>query len=281
MSVKVAPIVIAPSAEERDPARYRRRRRRISIILGLVTPILLMCLWQLSATRGWVDRRMFSAPSDVGRATRDSIESGLLMRNVRPTLRRIAVGYLLGSTSAVIVGTILGWYGYARAAVRPMLSAMYTIPKLGVLPLFLLVFGLTETAKYAVVAYGMFLLVVLPTIDAVSKVPTSYIEAARSVNTPRWRLFVEVVMPSAMPQIFTTLRLAIGISVLSVIGIEFVASNDGIGNMIWTSWNLFLPERMFVGIIASALLGFLLSQLLRTIEYFVVPWQRSGGRIVL
>lgn len=281
MSIDVSTIVIEPSAEELDPARFRRRRRNISIVLGFLAPALMMVAWQVFAVRGWVDRRLFSAPTDVYHAAGDMIASGMLWDNLVPTMRRISVGYALGASAGVVVGIVLGWYGFARAAFRPMLSALYTVPKLGVLPLFLLIFGLTETAKYAVIAYGMFLLVVLPTMDAVAKVPTSYLEAARSVGTPRLRLFVEVVLPSAMPQIFTTLRLAIGLAVLSVIGIEFVAANDGIGNMIWTSWNLFLPERMFVGIITAALLGFVANQILRIVEHFAVPWQRSGSRVVI
>jgi NitT/TauT family transport system permease protein len=111
-------------------------------------------------------------------------------------------------------------------------------------------------------------------------VPTSYIEAARSLQVRRLPMFVEVIVPASLSRIFTSLRLGVGYAILVVIGTEMVSSNDGIGYLMWSGWNLFRTEQMFVGIVMSALLGGVATTLVSAIERLAMPWRRTGGRIV-
>ena len=273
-------IRIAADAFRNDPATVFQRKKKIGRALAWIAPTVLLILWQISSDQGWIDKRTFASPVEVALAAWDMTASGMLWDNLKVTIQRIGVGYVSGSLVGIVLGTALGWSVLARSAFRPMIRAAQTAPLLGIFPLLLMIFGLGELPKYLMVAFGMSVLVSLGTIDAVAGVPTSYIEAARSLGTPRRQMFLEVVMPAALERIITSLRIGVGLGVLSTIGVEFVAANEGVGRIIWTSWNLFLPADMFVGIIIACLLGVVCNALIDLLQRIVMPWRREGDRVV-
>lgn len=273
-------VVIKPLKRDEDPSGWETRRRWRGRAFATAGPLLILCLWQLASSSGWIDERTFSSPAQVYFATIEMAQSGALLEHLGATGSRISLGYVVGAAFGVVLGLLVGWSDLVRRASRPTLSALYTVPKLGIYPLLLLTFGLGETAKIVLVGISTFLIVVLATIDAVSQVPTSYIEAAKSLNASRLTIFLEVVVPASLSRIFTSLRLGIGHAILVVIGTEMVSSNDGIGYLLWSGWNLFRAEQMFVGIILSALLGVVATALVSAVERLSMPWHREGQRVL-
>jgi sulfonate transport system permease protein len=263
-----------------DPVIASARKKRLGRSLSILAPIALLTFWQIGSSSGFIDFRVFSSPRETAETGWNLIKDGSLWHNLRATIRRIMVGYVSGSVAGILLGTILGTSALARSAIRPILAALQTVPMLGLYPVFLLIFGLGETPKYLVTFWGMTVLMSLGTTDAVANVPTSYLEAARSMRTSRFHMFTQVIMPAALGRIFTSLRIGIGLGVLSVIGVEILLGNEGIGRLIWVSWNNFLPPDMFVGIIVAALLGVCLNALIGLLQRFAMPWQRDGDRIV-
>lgn len=263
---------LVPGAAERDPVRYAKRRRRIETVLAWAVPVVLVLMWQLSANQGWIDVRFFPGPKAIVDASRDLISSGMLVDAIWASSKRILAGYALGVATGVIAGLLLGVFGLMRAALEPTLMTLYVVPKVAVLPLLLLIFGLGDKPKIFAVAITVFFFMWIQTMEAVIATNPGYQEAMRSFDATRWQMFRSMYLPSALPQIFVAARLCAGISVLVMVSVEFVQGNDGVGYLIWNSWSLFLATRMYVGIVAVSLMGLLFSMLIKSIGRRVLPW---------
>ncbi|AII10539.1 hypothetical protein EP51_40500 (plasmid) [Rhodococcus opacus] len=269
-------LLVTPGAADRDPIRHARHRRRQHLLLGWLTPVVFLALWQLAASTGWIDTRFFPSPVSIGATAVELLGAGTLEHNVWVSTQRIILGFLLGVLVGVATGMLLGLSRIARSALEPFLSALYTIPKLALLPLLLLIFGLGELPKILLVALGVFFLMWITVVEAILDIPEVYEEAARSFGASPWMTFRHVTFPAALPQIFVGMRLAIGNAVLVLIGIEFVQSDDGIGYQIWHSWSLFAAKPMYVGIVTVALMGLILTLTIKLAGRVAVPWKGRG-----
>lgn len=265
---------VAPSAAELSPRRHARRRRLIERTLAVAVPVALIAVWQVLADAGVIHGNYFPAPVAIFDAWIDIIRNGIFVDAVAASLRRIALGYLLGCVSALVLGLLIGSLRIVRVALEPTISALYTVPKLSILPLLLLVFGLGELSKVLLVALTCFFVVLINTIDAVGGVPARYTDVGRSCRAPYWAMLWHITLPAALPQMLTGLRIASGLAVIVIVGAEFVAANTGLGFLTWNSWNLGVPEYMYVGIAAISIIGVLANLLLRGVEWLLTPWKR-------
>jgi len=263
---------IVPGAAERDPGKYITRRRRIERALAWAVPIVLLGAWQIAAMLDWIDVRFFPAPSTIAETSVDLIRSGRLQEEVWLSSKRTLIGFALGVASGVSAGLLLGVFRTLRAALEPTLMALYTVPKLAILPLLLLVFGLGDTPKIIVVAITVFFFMWVNVMESIISTPKGYVEAMQSFESNRWTMFRYVYLPHSLPNIFVSMRLCAGIAILVMVGIEFVQGSDGIGFLIWNSWSLFIAKQMYVGIVTVALMGLIFSIAVKAIGRRVVPW---------
>lgn len=264
--------VVQPGPEELDPSRYYARRQRTGLLLGAGVPILLFFVWQIAASLSLIDTRFFPAPTDIAITAVEMIESGMLISDAWTTLRALLLGLSLGILAGITTGVALGLSWHVRAALEPMLQALYTVPKLAILPILLLIFGLGETPKVLLVSIGVWFILWITVLEAILDIPAGYIEAAESFGVRGWRRFAHVTFPAILPQIFVALRLAVGNAVLIVVGVEFVSGDAGIGHRIWHSWSLFAADRMYVGVVLIALLGLVLATIVRISGRLAIPW---------
>ena len=266
-----------PSKVEADPVGFRRRRRRMDNVLRFGAPILIIVSWQLSAEAELLDRRFFPAPTEIYRAFLDAVDSGVLQEAIKVSMTRMLIGFAFGSAIGILVGFALGVVRPLRVAFEPVISALYTVPKLAILPLLLLIFGLGDMPKIILIAMSVFFILAISTIAAVMNVSDTYREPARSFGASPLKTFTHVLLPAVLPDIFVALRLAAGTAVLVLVGIEFVQGGEGIGWMIWNSWQLFLADRMYVGIVSVALLGVIFQTLVKVIGRILTPWASAKG----
>lgn len=263
-------------AVEREYRRHRRLQAR-DLALAVVTPLLLLLAWEVAALTGALDARLFTPPSEiVGRAW-EMIVGGQLWTHVGATVARLAVGFVLGGAAGIAVGLLMGVWRPVRAALGPTFTALYALPKIAILPLLLLIFGLTETPKVLSVAISVFFVVQINTLAGIVQIDDRILEAARAYRASGWKLFRYVLLPGATPSIVTGLRVSAGMAVIVVTAVEFVASNDGLGYLIWNSWQLFQPQTMFVGLITVSLIGALVTGLVIVLERALLPWRHAGG----
>jgi NitT/TauT family transport system permease protein/sulfonate transport system permease protein len=228
---------------------------------------------------GVVDRRFWPAPTDIFSAAVDMIREGNLQDALLATMRRIAIGYTVGCASGIVIGLLLGAIRPVRVAFEPIIHALYTVPKLALLPLLLLAFGLGEQPVIILIAVTVFFVVAISTTAAVLGVSEAYLETAKSFGGNRLQILWDVVVPAALPTIIVSLRLAAGIALLVVVGVEFVQGSNGLGFLIWNSWQLFLAPRMYVGIVIVAVLGVIFQSLIVALAHRLAPWASTDTMV--
>lgn len=270
-------ITRAPTAADRNPGRYERKRRIIERTLGIAFPIVLLVLWQIASSRHWIDRRFYPSPTDILSEMRKTFRQNPKKNwwiDVGVSVRRMMWGYLWGVVFGLVFGFVLGMSRMVRATVGPTLNALYTVPKLALIGVFLIIFGFDEKPIIVVVAVTVFFFVWIQTEASVVHVPEGFREAARSFGTNRFQMFRHVVLPSAMPSIFVGLRVAAGVAVLTLIGCEFVFApkNQGIGFRINNARQILDPKQAYVGLVVAALLGVIFIALVRLLGRLLMPW---------
>ncbi|MGI5470773.1 ABC transporter permease [Streptomyces sp. CA-132043] len=272
-------LVRRPGPRELRPRRAHRRRRALETGLALAVPAVLVLLWQLAATSGWIDARIYPAPTTILADGWDRALAGALWPDVWATLQRVLSGYAIGTVSGYALGLLMGSLALVRAALEPLLDALYVVPKLALLPVFLNMFGLGEGPQIALVAATVFFFVWISTMAAVLAVPAGHRDAGRVFGASAWQMFRHVLLPASLPAVLVGARIAAGVAVLVIVASEQIAAADGLGHLIFDSRALFQNDVMFVGIVCVAVLGVLFSELVRLAGRFLTPWApRDRGR---
>lgn len=257
--------------------RLLTRTTVIERLVSLLSPVALLLVWELLVRSRILDARFFPAPSAVLKTLVTLITSGVLLSDIGVSLTRIAAGFALGAVSGSIVGLFMGVSRLIRAAIKPLVGVIYPIPKIAILPLVMLIFGLGEPSKYVIVAIGVFFLVLLNTMAGVMNIDKIYFDVGRNVGARRPDVLLTIAIPGALPLIFTGLRLAWGTALLLIVAAEFVSSRSGIGFLIWNAWQTFAVEEMYAGLLTISALGLVSFALFDVIERHLVPWKHDRG----
>jgi NitT/TauT family transport system permease protein len=191
------------------------------------------------------------------------------------SLFRIFSGFFVGAVPGILLGVAMGRNRTIRVALDPVVSAIYVLPKIAILPLVMLVFGIGEVSKIVIVAIASFFLVLINTTVGVRDIEPIFIEAGKNYGANRRQMFRHIIIPAALPIIFSGLRLSLGTSLIVIIAAEFVAANYGLGYLIWFSWQTLLTENMFAGLVVIMILGALFTSGLQAVERRLMPWQRE------
>jgi NitT/TauT family transport system permease protein len=242
--------------------------------LSYFSPLVLLVIWELCSRAGVIDQRFFPPPSAITSTAWEMIASFEMFDHVGATLQRVAIGYALGGIPGVALGLVLGLTPSVRRILAPLLAALYPIPKIAILPLILLIFGTGDASKYVVIAIGVFFLTFYNTLGGVMQTPQIFLDVARNAGATPFQTFRRIALPSALPNIFTGLRLAAGSSYIIIAAAEFLGARSGVGFFIWASWQTFAVPRMFVGIVVISALGYLTILGLEMLERRLVPWAR-------
>lgn len=243
--------------------------------LAILSPLAVLVVWQIASNLGLIDQRYVPSPVAIAKAGWALATTGELGKHIWDSLRRLALGFVVGAVPGVLIGMIMGLNRWVRATLDPLVAALYPIPKIAILPLLMLVFGLGDASKVAVVAMSVLFLTIINTTVGVVQLERIYFDVARNYGTPWHKLFARVILPGALPTIFAGLRISLGVSLVVLVSAEFVASNSGIGYLIWTSWQTLVVENMFVGIIVVTILGVLTTFLLHECERLLIPWRQD------
>jgi NitT/TauT family transport system permease protein len=243
--------------------------------ISILSPIILLSLWEAFARTHLIDTRFFPAPSNIIRHLFDLGSSGALWKDTGASLYRLAVGFAVGCLPAVVLGLAIGLYRPIRAAFDPLISATYPIPKSSLLPLILLIFGLGESSKIAMVAIGVFYPVVINTAAGVRQIPPIFLDVGRNFGASRFNMFWTVALPGALPLIMTGIKLGAGMGLVLIAIAEMIGAKQGLGYMIWNAWELFDVETMYVGLFVIAIIGFIMNAGFDAIERAVVPWRKA------
>ncbi|ODU07023.1 MAG: taurine ABC transporter permease [Pseudonocardia sp. SCN 72-86] len=264
-----------------DVAASRRRRRstastaRSDRIVAVLAPIGLLVIWEIASRTGVLDMRFFPPPTLIVSTLVDTISSGELVRNTLVSLRRLVIGFVVGGVPALLLGLTMGLYRPVRLAAEPVIAALYPIPKTAIFPLLLLIFGLGEGSKVAVVAVGVFFPIVINTAAGVLGIERIHHDVASNFHASAFQRFRRIALPGALPLILAGVRLAVGMALMLIVLAEMLGGRDGLGFMIWNAWQTFAVERMYVALVVVSALGVVFTLLLKEFERIVVPWRTS------
>ena len=242
-------------------------------LLYFISPILLLALWEIALALGFGDRRFIPAPSDIAVRFWQLTVNGELVRHVGVTLWRVFAGFVIGTVPAVVIGLLMAMFRPVRIFFDPLIAALFPIPKVALMPLLLLAFGFGDASKIALVATAVFFPVIVNTYAGAANIDRLYWDVARNYGASPMVMFTRVVFFGALPLIFAGLKIALAVSFVVLVAAEFVASKNGIGYLIWNSWELLQVDFMFVGIVVIGILGLITSVLFQEIERIVIPWK--------
>lgn len=240
----------------------------------LVVPAILALCWESAVRWGFVDGLFFPAPSTLAKTFGEMIRDGELARNIGRTLARALAGFSAGAVAGIICGAAMGISRWARWALEPVTAAMNSMPKLTLFPMLMLLVGTGEPARQILLAATAFVIVTLNTLDGVSGISGHFKEMAVNCGASRSLLWRRVYLPASAPQIFSGLRLAMGRVLVLSITVEMLGgAGSGLGNLVWTSWQTFAIERLYVAVALSALLGLAIHRVLSYLETRLIPWR--------
>ena len=255
------------TGQEQASSRFRR------LALALLSPLVLLCAWEVAARTGVIDARFFPMPSRVAGAMARLTADGSLPLDILASLRRIAAGLALAFIPGVMVGLLMGLKGWARAAFGPLVALTYPIPKIALLPLLLIIFGLGEMSNIMVVAIGVFFLALINTYDGARQISSIHFDVARVYQVGRLQLLLRIVLPATFPAIFTGLKLSVGYGLILIVAAEMVAAESGLGFRIWTCWETFAILDLYVYLATISIIGIIISTGLEALEARLVHWK--------
>lgn len=256
-------------------AAARRQRRRI-IGWRIVTLVVWLGFWEWSSGR-IIDPFFSSAPSSVGSRFVEWISTGFIWTHLVGTVQAMSIGLLIGATSGVIIGFVLGRGEVLSNVFEPFITAIYSLPKLALAPLFILWFGIGLMSKVVLVALITFFLVFYNTYAGVRDVDRLFINTLRIMGGRRRDVYTKVIMPSAAVWVFTGFKLAVPYSLIGAVVGELISSDRGLGYTISRSASFFDTTGVLTGLAFIALIAISLNQTLDSLGKRVNRWKADDG----
>lgn len=242
------------------PTRAVRQWRVGQHTLPWVLPIALLAIWQMSVTQGWVSEQVLPAPRYVWETLADLVRSGDLWVNASASLQRVLVGFAAGAALGLALGAAMGLWKPVRDYLLPTFNLLVQIPVLGWLPFALLLFGIGEPLKYALIAKAALVPVTLATLQAFAQAPPRLLEVGQAYGFSRRQLVLHVVLPAAIRPLFTGLRLGFTKAWLSLVVVELVASSEGLGYLIVYGRQLFQLDLVMAAVVVVGAVGLLIDR---------------------
>ena len=234
---------------------------------------VLIGLAEIGTATGVISNLTLPRPSDVAQTLIDLARSGALWRHLLPSLQRLVSGAAMGATAGIAVGVLIGLFSIARAGLQPLIAAIFPIPKIALLPLFVIWFGIGEGSKNALIALGTFTPTVIAAYGGVDNVDRTLIRMGQSFGLSWWSIVTKIVLPGALPAILSGLRVSLAIAIILLVAAEMLGANYGIGAYILEAGSLYDLERLFAGVLVLSVLGLILSWLIGRAERRFLRWR--------
>jgi NitT/TauT family transport system permease protein len=241
--------------------------------LGAAVIVALILLVEWGTRTGAISNLTLPRPSDVLGTFHDLWVTGMLWEHLIPSVTRLAVGSALGVSTGIAVGVMIGLFSLARAGLVPLVAAIFPIPKIALLPLFVIWFGIDEGSKYALIALGTFTPTVVSTYGAVDNVDRTLIRMGQSFGLGWWSIVRKIVLPGALPGILSGLRIGLSIGIILLVAAEMLGARHGIGAYILEAGSLYDLERLFAGVVILSALGVLTSGVIGWAERRLLSWR--------
>ncbi|MFF5370585.1 ABC transporter permease [Streptomyces sp. NPDC013187] len=250
------------------------RRARIPRWLRRTTgPVLLLVLWQLLSSTGALPPDVLASPSRIAQVGGDMLADGSLPTAMGTSLQRVAVGLLLGLVVGTGLALLSGLFRIGEDLVDAPVQMLRTVPFVGLIPLFIIWFGIGEAPKVAIITLGVTFPLYLNVYAGIRGVDAQLIEAGESLGLSRWGLVRHVVLPGALPSAMTGLRYSLGIAWLALVFAEQVNADSGIGFLMVQARDFLRTDVIVVCLVVYAFLGLLADFIVRSLEKVLLQWR--------
>ena len=236
---------------------------------------MLLAAWQIVPSLGLVERTFLPPLTEVLQAWWKLAASGELWTDAHVSLQRSLTGFGIALAVGIPLGLLIGWYPIAAELLSPVLAIFLNTAAIALLPVFTLILGIGETSKISIIVYASVWPVLYNTISGVRHVDPLLVKSARSLGVSHLRLFQKVILPAAVPTIFTGVRLAGAASILVLITTEMVGAKAGLGYLILNSQFNFQIPQMYAGILTVSAIGVAFNYLLLSLERRFSTWRTS------
>ncbi len=241
--------------------------------VGIAVFAAILILWELGSRLGIISALVLPAPSEAFEALADLARSGNLQKHLSASLQRLVIGFTCGSILGLIVGTAIGLNSLARASLSPLVSAIFPIPKIALLPLFIIWFGIGEGSKVATILFGSFFPTVIATYGGIDNVDRALIRMGQSFNLSRWDIIRKIVLPAALPAILSGMRISASISIILLVAAEMIGAEYGIGAYVLLAGNLMSTDQLIAGVAMLSTLGLIVNWLIGRAERYFLSWR--------
>lgn len=229
------------------------------ILLSLLGPLVFFGAWQLLSTTEIIDPSFFPAPFDIFKRMFFLLfHSDSFLGHILKSSERLLIALLLALPFAVIAAVLIEFNNAVRLLLRPMISLLYPLPKVAIFPLLLLIFGIGDGSKIAVLFLGMFFLILLNVEQGLRRILSlGYMNIATVYQIPFLKKIYMIAIRGVLPEILTGIKMAIGNGLVLIVASEFTIADKGIGVFIWSSWDQFQIQDVYVGIFVLSIISFL------------------------
>lgn len=249
-------------------------------LYSIITVVALLLLWWVSTANGWIKPIYWPSFEAVGarweKLTTEGFRNVPLFEHVYISVYRVLAGVFFGAIIGIPLGFAMGLSSVAKGLFDPIVEFMRPIPPLALIPLFILWLGIDETAKISLLFLAALFIMIIAARSGVSGVKISKVHAAYSLGASKFQVLKNVILPNALPEIFTGIRTAMGVCWGTVVAAELVAAEKGVGSMIMIAKNFLQTDTVVIGIIIIGLIGYGIEMIMRLLERWLVPWRGKG-----
>ena len=255
------------------PPRRSFYQRHEAAILGGSAVLIALIVWEALWEAGKISPLFFTGPSQVVQRFGAEWTEGRLKQDMLYSGRNFVIGVGLAIVAGVVLGVVIGWYRRLAMIVEPFLTALYSTPRVALIPLVLIWFGIGISSKIFIVFINAWFPVLINTIGGVRAIDRDLLRAARAFCATDWQIFRTVVVPGSVPFILTGVRQAVALGLIGVVVGEMFGGSEGIGFMVVYGGQNFLTDTVFLGVVIIAFAGIILTWLAERLERHFSRWR--------
>lgn len=250
---------------------FRSRR----LWLGVLSVAIVFAAYIWITSRPDNNPALLPPISDILKSFHTNLTSGSLLTALGASLFRIAMGFLVGTTLALIVGCLVGWYKVIEYLLDPLIEALRPVPPLAYIPIIIIWFGIGEFSRVLIITIACFMVCVVNVIAGMKNVPQIYVDAASTMGASRFQVFRTIAVPAATPFIITGYRIALAAAWTTLVASELLAAQNGLGFLLQEGRRYFLTDQVMMIIVIIGACAFIMDRIFRKIQAHLMQWSEA------